>query len=48
MPYAWLHRAFKSLIYRRGNVKAQLSKAKNGDMDKGKELKAFYKECGLR
>lgn len=48
LPYAWLHRAFKSLIYRRGNVKAQLSKAKNGDMDKGKELKAFYKECGLR
>lgn len=48
LPYAWMHRAFKSLVHRRGNVKAQLSKAKSGDIDKGKELKAFYVECGLR
>ncbi len=47
LPYAWMLRAFKSLKYRKNNVKAQFSRAKNGDINKGKKIKAFYKECGL-
>ncbi len=47
LPYAWMLRAFKSIKYRKNNVKAQFSRAKNGDINKGKKIKAFYKECGL-
>lgn len=48
LPYAWILRAFNSLRYRKHNVKAQFLKAKTGDKNKGRELIAFYNECGLK
>ncbi len=48
LPYAWILRVFNSLRYRKHNVKAQFLKAKTGDKNKGKELLAFYNECGLK
>jgi len=47
LPIAWVLRAFRSLTKRKGNVKVQLNTIKDGDVEKGKEIKAFYKECGL-
>lgn len=47
LPIAWVIRAFRSLTKRKKNVKAQFNTIKNGDAEKGKEIKAFYKECGL-
>lgn len=47
LPIAWLIRAFRSLTKRKNNVKVQLNVIKNGDVEKNKEIKAFYKECGL-
>ncbi len=47
LPIAWAIRAFRSLTKRKGNVKVQLNTIKDGDTQKGKEIKSFYKECGL-
>ncbi len=47
LPIAWLIRAFRSLTKRKNNVKVQLNVIKNGDVEKNKEIKAFYKKCGL-
>ena len=47
LPIAWLIRAFRSLTKRKNNVKVQLSVIKDGDNNKGNELREFYKECGL-
>lgn len=47
LPIAWVIRAFRSLTKRKGNVKVQLNVIKDGDAEKGKEIRAFYKECGL-
>lgn len=47
LPYAWALRAVKSLVYRKNNVKSQFLKVKTGDINKGKQLKSFYEECGL-
>lgn len=47
LPISWIIRAFRSLTKRKGNVKVQLNVIKDGDIDKAKEIKAFYKECGL-
>lgn len=48
LPIAWIIRAFRSLTMRKGNVKVQLNVIKDGDIEKGKEIRAFYKECGLK
>lgn len=48
LPYAWVLRGFRSVKSRRKNIKAQISKYKNGDKKYGKELQRFYEICGLR
>lgn len=48
LPIAWVIRAFRSLTKRKGNVRMQLNVIKDGDVEKGKEIRAFYKECGLK
>lgn len=48
LPIAWIIRAFRSLTKRKGNVKVQLNMIKDGDTEKAKEIKEFYKDCGLK
>lgn len=47
LPAAWLIRAFKSIIFRRRNVKFQFENAKKGDAEKGREIRNFYSQCGV-
>lgn len=47
LPYSWLLRGIRSIMFRRGNVKAQFNKYKHGDMEYGEELKKFFETCGL-
>lgn len=47
LPYSWVLRGVRSVLFRGGNVKAQLAKYRQGDPDYGNKLKIFYKECGL-
>lgn len=48
LPIAWIIRVFRSLTKRKGNVKVQLNMIKDGSTEKGKEIKEFYKDCGLK
>ena len=47
LPFSWLLRAVRSLIYRKNNVQLQFKALKNGNQEKGKALRKFYKQCGL-
>ena len=47
LPYSWALRGVRSILFRRENVKAQLSKYKTGDQEFGQELKRFFQKCGL-
>lgn len=47
LPFAWILRIFRSLFFRRKNVKANMNLLKNGDVEAGKEKRKFQKECGL-
>ena len=47
LPFAWGLRGVNSIISRRKNVKKLLGPVGKGKVEKGKELAAFYKECGL-
>lgn len=48
LPYAWGLRGVRALRHRKGNVKAQMTWIKTGNAEKGKALREFYAECGLR
>lgn len=48
LPYAWIQRGIRSILYRRHNIKTQLNVYKTGDMEHGKELRKFYSDCGLK
>lgn len=48
LPISWIIRIFRSLTKRKGTVKTQLKNIKDGDTQKGKELREFYEECGLK
>lgn len=47
LPWSWMLRGLRSFLYRRGNIESQMKVYKNGDKDYGKELRQFYKQCGL-
>ena len=47
LPYSWVLRGVRSVLFRRQNVKAQMSKYKYGDMEYGEELREFFDTCGL-
>lgn len=47
LPVTWVMRAVDSLLHRRKNIKSQFDTAARGDASRGKELRAFYRDCGL-
>ena len=47
LPYSWVLRGIRSLLFRRGNVKTQMNKYKHGDAEYGQKLKQFFDTCGL-
>lgn len=47
LPIAWIIRIFRGLTKKKNNVRVQLKNIKDGDTQKGKEIRDFYKECGL-
>ena len=47
LPIAWIIRIFRGLTKKKNTVRVQLKNIKDGDVQKGKELREFYKECGL-
>lgn len=47
LPYSWVLRGVRSLLFRRKNIKVQMRKYKHGDMEYGEELKEFFDTCGL-
>ena len=47
LPYSWALRGYRSLKYRKSNVSFQLKRFSTGDAEKGRELKNFYRQCGL-
>ena len=48
LPYAWGLRGVRALRHRKGNVHTHMNAIKNGDTEKGKALRRFYIECGLK
>ena len=48
LPYAWGLRGVRALRHRKGNVRIHMNAIKTGDTEKGKALRQFYAECGLR
>lgn len=48
LPIAWIIRIFRGLTKKKATVRVQLKNIKDGDTQKGKELREFYKECGLK
>ncbi len=47
LPYAWVLRGVRSVKTRRGNIKSEIQKYKNGDEEYGKELQKFFEISGL-
>lgn len=47
LPVAWVIRGFRVLFSRRNTLKGQLALLTDGEKEKGRELREFYKECGL-
>lgn len=47
LPYSWILRGVKSVLYRRRHIKTQFDRYRNGDEKYGEELKKFFKLCGL-
>lgn len=47
LPYSWVLRGVRSVLFRRKNIKIQLNNYKHGDKDYGEELKKFFETCGL-
>lgn len=48
LPISWLIRGFGVLKNKKGKLQRQIKKTKSGDKLLGRELHAFYQECGLR
>ena len=48
LPIAWIIRGFRTQKNKKGTIRTQLKKASHGDVNLGRDLYAFYKECGLR
>lgn len=47
LPYSWVLRGVRSVIYRRKNIKIHLNQYRYGNKEYGEELKSFFKTCGL-
>jgi len=47
LPYAWAKRIFRVLIKKKDTFHSQVQIVKNGDQALGRQIKAFWKECGL-
>ncbi len=47
LPYSWVLRGVRSILFRRKHVKEQFVKYKTGDKEYGQELKRFFQMCGL-
>ena len=47
LPIAWIIRIFRGLTKKKANIRVQINNIKDGDTQKGKKLREFYKECGL-
>ena len=48
LPVAWIIRGFKVLKNKNKAIRAQLNKARQGDVKRGRDIVEFYEECGLR
>ena len=48
LPIAWIIRGIRAQKNKKGTIRAQLKKTRQGDIGLGREIYAFYKECGLR
>lgn len=47
LPWGWILRGIQACFFRKKNVKSQLDVYKYGDRAYGRELRKFYRECGL-
>ena len=47
LPYSWVLRGVRSVLFRRKNIKIQLAQYQQGDQKYGDKLKTFYGKCGL-
>lgn len=47
LPYSWVLRAYRAARYRPDRVRHKLRQTLHGDREKGKDLGAFFNECGL-
>ena len=47
LPYSWVLRGARSVLFRRKNIKIQLAQYQQGDKEYGDRLKTFYGKCGL-
>lgn len=48
LPAAWIIRGFGVWKNKKGMISSQMKKARSGNKRLGKDLHAFYRECGLR
>ena len=47
LPWSWLLRGVRSLLFRRGNIKSQLRTWKDGDISRGAQLRQLYRDIGF-
>lgn len=47
LPAAWGIRGIRSLLFRKRNIRIQVNAFIHGDKEQGKQLREFYKQCGL-
>lgn len=47
LPVAWGIRIVRTVLFRKRSLKLGLATVTSGDMEQGKELRAFYKRCGI-
>ena len=47
LPIGWMIRGFKAQKNKKGSIRCQIKKAMKGDAKLGRDIYAFYKECGL-
>ena len=48
LPIAWGMRIVRTVLFRKRSLKLGLATVTSGDMEQGKELRAFYKRCGIK
>ena len=47
LPFAWVLRGVRSMMFRKKNIEKQINKYKYGDKEYGEKLKIFFEACGL-